>query len=36
VPALDAEGEMIAGDSACADFLERVKSRDSAWVLTER
>lgn len=36
VPALDADGAMIADGSACADFLTRVKSRESAWVLTER
>lgn len=36
VPPLDADGPMIAPDSACARFVEAVRARESAWVLSER
>lgn len=36
VPVLDSEGALIDEGSACAEFVAQVRSRESAWVLSER
>ncbi|WP_221795978.1 glutathione S-transferase family protein [Oceanobacter mangrovi] len=35
MPVLDDQGPIITAGSACADYLQRVRARSSAWVLAE-
>ncbi|KYN88438.1 hypothetical protein ATY37_04125 [Vibrio cidicii] len=35
IPVLDEQGPIIAAGSVCADYLQRVRARSSAWVLAE-
>ena len=35
MPVLDEHRQLIPVESACADYLQRVRARNSAWVLAE-